>query len=86
MNLSDFQNFSQGIVPNIIFFLVFLWSTAWKGFALWHAAAAKERNWFIAILFLNTAGLLEIAYLFFFAKNKLTPKVAISNLRGIFRK
>jgi len=43
----------------------------WKAIALWRAANLKQKNWFIAILILNTLGILEIAYLFFFAKNKM---------------
>lgn len=69
--LSYIQNSSPDIFLKILFFLLFIWSITWKGFALWRAASDKERNWFVAILILNTAGILEIAYLFFFAKNKL---------------
>ena len=44
-----------------------VWSLIWKGFALWRAARAGQAAWFIVLLFLNTAGLLEIVYLLFFA-------------------
>jgi hypothetical protein len=44
-----------------------LWSLVWKGLALWRAARAEQPVWFVALLVVNTAGLLEIAYLFFFA-------------------
>jgi len=44
-----------------------VWSLIWKGFALWRAARAGQAAWFIVLLFVNTAGLLEIAYLLFFA-------------------
>lgn len=56
----------------ILFFVVFLWSLFWKGLALWKAASLKQRNWFVALLILNTIGIAEIVYLFFFAKNKMT--------------
>jgi phosphoglycerol transferase MdoB-like AlkP superfamily enzyme len=39
-----------------------------KGFALWYAAQASQRWWFIAMLVLNTLGILEAVYLFFFHK------------------
>jgi len=42
----------------------------WKGRALWKAARKTRKIWFIAILILNTMGLLEIAYLFLFDKDK----------------
>ena len=40
-----------------------IWEIIWKGFALWKAAQNKEKGWFIAILILNTAGILPIIYL-----------------------
>ena len=39
-----------------------------KGFALWRAARSEQRNWFIGLLVLNTIGMLDLAYLFYFAK------------------
>jgi hypothetical protein len=42
----------------------------WKGLALWHAARRGEHWWFVAILLINTIGILEIIYLFFIAKLK----------------
>jgi methionyl-tRNA synthetase len=50
--------------------IVVLWSLAWKGLALWHAGRRGDAGWFIAILLINTLGLLEIIYLFGFAKLK----------------
>lgn len=52
------------------FGLLALWSLFWKGLALWKAARNDERYWYIAILIINTMGILEIAYLFLFAKQK----------------
>lgn len=52
-------------------FAFYIWSLVWKGLALWRASRLKQRNWFVAILVLNTLGILEIAYLFFFAKEKM---------------
>lgn len=40
-----------------------VWSVLWKGFALWHAARNGQRNWFIALLVVNTIGILEMVYL-----------------------
>ncbi len=47
-----------------------LWAVVWKGLALWHAARRGEYWWFLALLVINTLGLLEIIYLFFVAKLK----------------
>lgn len=52
--------------------IFFVWSIAWKGWALWLAARRKETLWFIALLILNTAGLLEIFYIFVIAKRNDT--------------
>ena len=50
--------------------LVVLWSIFWKGLALWHAAKRNEAGWFVALLLLNTVGILEMVYLFGVAKVK----------------
>jgi len=52
------------------FLLLMIWSIFWKGLALWHSARNKEPLWFIALFFLNTAGILELIYLFGVAKIK----------------
>ena len=43
-----------------------VWTLIWKGFALWHSAKNKQKGWFIAVLILNTIGLLPIIYLIWF--------------------
>lgn len=47
---------------------VVIWTFAWKGLALWKAARLSHRNWFIALLILNTFGIVEIIYIYFVAK------------------
>lgn len=61
-------------IPTVWFFIIYLWSIFWKGIALWKAANLKQRNWFVGLLVLNTIGILDIAYLFFFANKKMTLK------------
>jgi len=41
-----------------------------KGFALWKAAQNSSTAWFIALLFLNTLGILEVVYIFLFSKRE----------------
>jgi len=53
------------------FTLLAIWSLVWQGVALWKAARNDERYWFLALLLIHTAGILDILYLFVFAKNKL---------------
>lgn len=61
----------QFLIENpLIFLLIVIWTFVWKGIALWKAARRSEKKWFIAILLLNTFGLLEIIYIFVFSKRK----------------
>lgn len=54
--------------------LLVIWSLVWKGLALWKAARLTHKGWFITLLILNTAGILEIIYIFAIAKKKENPK------------
>ena len=56
----------------LLLLVLYIWSLIAKGIALWRAAHFKQRNWFIAILVLNTLGVLDLVYLFKFAEKKLT--------------
>jgi len=40
----------------------------WKGIALWKAARNKSLAWFVVLFIVNTAGILEILYIFVFSK------------------
>lgn len=43
-----------------------LWTLVWKGLGLWHSSRNSQKGWYIAMLILNTAGLLPIIYLIWF--------------------
>jgi methionyl-tRNA synthetase len=60
-----FDLISQNPFP---FTLVLVWTLAWKGVALWTAAKADSKKWFVALLVINTMGLLEILYIYCFSK------------------
>jgi hypothetical protein len=52
-----------------------IWSIPWKGFALWKSARRGEKIWFMVLLIINTAGILEILYLFFLSNSpRVHPK------------
>lgn len=73
--------------PLIIAVIIILsiWQLVWKGIALWRSSQLKQRNWFIALFILiplNDMGILEIIYLFWFAKKRLT----ISELKSWVRR
>ena len=59
-----------------VFIIIVVWSLFWKGLALWNAAKNHQIAWFIALLLLNTAGILEIVYLLAFRKDRETRKFA----------
>lgn len=44
--------------------LLVIWIVVWKGLALWKAARLERKWWFIALLVINTWGILEIIYYF----------------------
>ena len=58
-NLSENPNW---LVP------ILIWSLIWKGIALWKCGRNNQLYWFIALLVINTVGLLEIIYLLWFQK------------------
>lgn len=52
-----------------------IWQLFWKGVALWRASNSQQRNWFLALFVLmplNDVGIVEIIYMFWFAKKRLT--------------
>jgi len=59
-------------MPTAVFFLILalvaIWSTIWKGLALWRSARNKHTAWFVVLLLVNTVGILEIIYIYFFGK------------------
>jgi len=57
-----------------VFIFIAIWELVWKGLALWKAGQNKQRNWFVAILVINTIGILPIIYLKFFQRKlKINP-------------
>ncbi|MCJ7805097.1 DUF5652 family protein [Patescibacteria group bacterium] len=54
--------------PSFLLIVALVWSLIWKGLALWKSARNNQRYWFVALLIVNTVGLLEIVYLAFFQK------------------
>ena len=70
MRMNYFMPLLSSGSPVVLFlFVVFLiWIMIWKGLALWIAARNGNKGWFIALLIVNTAGLLEILYIYAFSK------------------
>lgn len=47
----------------IVLVALAVWDLVWRGLALWKAAKKRQKWWFVALLVLNTVGILPIAYL-----------------------
>ncbi len=62
----------------LVIILLTLWSMAWKGWALWRAACNKHTAWYVALLILNTLGILEIIYIFAFSNYKTKKQISNS--------
>ena len=65
--MTDFSTYPHS---GWLWIILALWTLFWKGLALWKSARNDERYWFVALLVINTLGILEMLYLFIFAKNK----------------
>ncbi len=55
----------------VFMIIVFVADAILRGIALWRAARANQVPWFIALMVLNTMGILPIIYLSFFAEKPL---------------
>ncbi len=63
--------------PWIPFLLI--WIIIWKALALWQSARNGQKIWFIALLIVNTVGILEIIYLIIYnwpKKSKIINPIA----------
>ena len=70
--LNLYKSFNPGrffLFPTLV--PVIIWSTFWKGLALYRAARNGQKGWFVVLLVVNTVGILEIIYLLFFSTPKL---------------
>ncbi len=52
----------------ITFGVLMIWDVIWKGIGLWKACRNKQLGWFIAILVVNSLGILPIVYVMWFQK------------------
>jgi len=57
----NFMNRMLFLLPLIL--LLVVWELIWKGMALWKSARLGQTAWFVALLLINSAGILPIIYL-----------------------
>lgn len=65
-------------IGGIFMLAAIIWTIYWKGLALWKAAKRNERGWFIALLIINTLGILEILYIYIFSKKEIKEENKIN--------
>ncbi len=72
--------FASGFMAAFIPFIIAaaLWTVVLKGFALWYSARGGQKWWFVALLVVNTLGILEIIYLIWFRPKADAPKAGSS--------
>ena len=68
LNVMGYSSMPAGLT--FLFVVLTVWSLIWKGIALWKAAQDGSKPWFVVLLIVNTVGILEIIYIFFFSKKK----------------
>ena len=70
MGSSPFFGLGFGLfaLTSLILIVLALGVIALKGYALWTAAKRNEKGWFIALLLINTMGILELVYLYVIAE------------------
>ena len=74
-NSYDFGPWMMGIgaIGAIVILALAVLVLLLKGYSLWYAAKRDEKWWFIALLVINTMGILELVYLIFVVKK--WPKI-----------
>jgi len=49
---------------------ILFWSLVWKGISLWKCGRNNQPRWFVALLVINTVGILEIIYITWFQRDR----------------
>jgi hypothetical protein len=53
---------------SLLFIILALWESIWKGLALWKCGKNNQLVWFVCIFIFNTVGILPILYILFFQR------------------
>lgn len=57
-----------------ILVILSVWDITWRGVALWKSSRGGQRYWFIALMVVNSIGILPLVYLFFFQRKPVEKK------------
>ncbi|HEY4493856.1 MAG TPA: DUF5652 family protein [Candidatus Paceibacterota bacterium] len=55
-------------ITGVVAIILLIWVLVWKVYAVWMAAKHNHKKWFVALLLLNTASILELIYVFHIQK------------------
>ena len=88
----QFEHMGWGVGPGMysgiwgLAIILMVWALFWKAFALWKAARRGDSIWFVVLLLLNTVGIVEILYLYFFSEPKGLLKDTSNTVKGAEKK
>ncbi len=71
---------------NIFLMILVIWEIVWKGLALWFASKNNQKIWYVAILLINSIGIIPLVYLVFFRKDKKLIEALKPLIRKVLRK
>ena len=57
---------------NVLALVLTIWALPWKVYSVWLAVKRDQKKWYVALLLLNTVGILELYYIFKVAKKSWT--------------
>jgi len=70
--MQNFPAFNSPFTPGFVsifvplMLVIALWTLVLKGYSLWYAARGGQKWWFVALIIVNTFGVLEIVYLIWY--------------------
>ncbi|MCX6755271.1 MAG: DUF5652 family protein [Candidatus Nomurabacteria bacterium] len=67
----------------VFFVAVILWTLAWKCYSSWLASKNNDKRWFVALVVLNTAGILDMIYVFWVLKKTNTD--VLNSVKRVLR-
>jgi len=64
----DLSQIPAELIPLIV--IIAVWNFVIKALALYRAGSLQQKGWFVALLLINTVGILELVYLLSISKRK----------------
>lgn len=54
----------------LISLVIFFWALPWKAWALWRSARKGQPVWFLALLIIQSAAILDLLYILLFSRDR----------------